>query len=117
MELGADVAEPLDHAALDRRMHVLVRGVERERPGGDLIAHLSEGLLDLPSLGGGEQPRILESASVRDAASTSYGARRTSNDRLRPSSAASGAGGPVKRPDHNGVCRSVTRRPAWRTTP
>src|SRR5919109_1313098 len=67
MELAADLAEPPDHTALDRGMHVLVRGIERERPGADLVAHLAESLLDLSRLGGGEQPRILERSNVRDA--------------------------------------------------
>ena len=54
MELAADGADQLDEATLDRHVHVLVAGLDRERVLVDLAADRREPALDFREVLGGD---------------------------------------------------------------
>ena len=60
-----EVTEPRGHPAFDRRVDVLVGGVERERPAGDLLPDLAHGVLERLRIRRVEEARRLERSHVR----------------------------------------------------
>ena len=66
MEPLPELAEPLDHTSFDRGVHVLVRGVEGERPARDLLTDLAHPVLERLRVRSLEELRRLQRADVRD---------------------------------------------------
>jgi len=68
VELAGDRSDELVQPALYVGVHVLERGVERERAALQLVHNLLEALHQLPGLGVGDDAGAREHARVRDAA-------------------------------------------------
>ena len=103
-QLAAERADPLEQAALERGVDVLVVGAGPERAVARVAVEVVEGA---------EQPRPAPSSSSSPArcstracardASRSYGASRQSKCTLIDSRASASAGPPANRPPHNRV--------------